>query len=217
MFGGHLDFEIPAADGTFTGRGMDAFVTFTIFGKREGARVAFTKTHEDDSEKEQFTWEGTLNEHEDELSGSYCFGRPVDENTTFPIIKSDEGMGSFTLQRRPLYYFLHRPVAAAFEYNKTRALWQYALDSVLHAVRVQGRVLSWDFQKDRRDRRAKYIERFMQLDEVNGNWGDLTVRDWIDQDGAEEMAKIEMTAPAADIVFYRSLANCVMRREVIHV
>ncbi|EKM57527.1 uncharacterized protein PHACADRAFT_206425 [Phanerochaete carnosa HHB-10118-sp] len=125
-------------------------------------------------------------------------------------------MGSFKLNKRPLYYHLYRPPDAAFDYNKARALWRYALDSVLHAVRTQGRKLSWDFLKDRRHRRAEYVERFMQLDEFNGNWKDLTVRDWIDGGEAMGMLKIEMTATAADIAFYRSLARCIMLREVIH-
>ncbi|EKM48544.1 uncharacterized protein PHACADRAFT_132334, partial [Phanerochaete carnosa HHB-10118-sp] len=94
IFGGHMDIDFPPADGIFTGQGGDAFVTFTIFGKRVGRQVAFTKTHKDDRAK-QFTWEGTLNDAEDELKGMYCYGRPVDDSTTFPVIKSGEGMGSF--------------------------------------------------------------------------------------------------------------------------
>lgn len=220
MFSGHLDIDIPSTDGTFSGRGVDSFATFSIFGKRVGRQVAFTKTHDgdgdSDSVKKQFTWEGTLNEHENELNGRYCYGRPVDENTVFPVIGAQSGMGSFKLKRRPLYYYLHRPPDAAFDYNKARALWRYALNSVQHAVRAQGRRFPWDFVQDRRDRRAKYVERYMQLDELNGSWKDLRVRDWIDADQAKEMLKIEMTATVADIVYYRSLARCIMLREVIH-
>ncbi|GJE85201.1 hypothetical protein PsYK624_012790 [Phanerochaete sordida] len=218
MFSGHLDIEIPPTDGTFSGRGVDAFATFSIFGKRVGWQVAFTKTHDGESEgsQKQYTWEGTLNDAEDEIIGTYCYGHPVEADTVLPVITAGSGMGTFKLNRRPLYYYLYRPPDAAFDYNKARSLWRYALNSVQHAVRAQGRLLSWDFVKERRDRRAKYVERYMQLDELNGSWKELTVRDWIDEAQAKEMVKIEMTATVADHFFYRSLARCIMLREVIH-
>lgn len=213
---GHLDIEIPHSDDTFRGVGSESLGYFKIFGKREGSQIAFTKVYPEHHGGAKFTYEGTINEDEDEITGSYCYGRPVDKDTTFPLIFANDALGTFRLQRRPLYYFLFRPHQSQFDYNKPRALWRFALNAIQHASRAQSRNVPWEFFRERRDLRRKYVELYMQFDELSGVGKDAKILPTMSTDQSAEFTNLEMSITTPDLLFYRSLARSLMRREVIH-
>ena len=213
---GHLNLEIPQVDGTFRGTGSESLGDFKVFGKREGSQIAFTKVYPAHRGGAKYTYEGTFNCEGDEITGSYCYGRPVDEATTFPLMTPNDALGSFVLKRRPLYYFLFRPHQSQFDYNRPRALWRFALNAIQHASRARARKVPWDFFKERRDLRRKYVELYMQFDELSDVGKDAKILPQMSTDESAELANLEMSISTSDLLFYRSLARCLMRREVIH-
>ena len=213
---GHLDFALPGGDGVFSGSGLDSLGPFTIFGKREGSHVAFTKTYSEQTSGREFTYEGFVGGENDTITGDYCFGRPVTKDTTFPIISSADSAGTFSLHLRPLYYFSYRPHQGEFDYHKPRALWKFALNAVLHAVRIQAKQTSWDFFRDRRDQRRKYAQLYMHFDELFGADKGVPVLPHMTEEQCLELANLETSLTTADLLFYRSMARCAMRRRVIH-
>lgn len=213
---GHLNMTIPQEDGTFSGSGSESLGCFQVFGKRVGSQVVFTKAYSDQNGGARWTYEGAINDDQDEMSGTYCYGRAVEETTSFPVISPADVLGTFSIRRRPLYYFLCRPFKSQFDDNKPRALWKFALDAVLHATRSQARRVSWDYLKDRRDRRRKYVELYMQFDELRGEGQNIKLLRPMTQEDCAKFAEFEISVTTADLLFYRSLARCLMRREVIH-
>ena len=213
---GHLDFALPDLDGLFSGSGADSFGSFTLLGKREGSHLVFTKTYPKPSDCRDLTFEGSINGENDNVTGRYCLGRQITEDTAFPVISSDVSVGTFVLFFRPLYYYTHRPHQSEFDYNKPRALWKFVLDAVLHAVRTRAKNVPWEFFRDRRNQRRRYAELYMQLDELLGLERDNAVLPYITQEECWEFANFEACLTTADLLFYRSIAKCAMRRRVFH-
>ena len=126
------------------------------------------------------------------------------------------GFDTIELQRRPIYYWSHRPPLGAdydweHPFNVLRA-WRYALDAALHAVRTNARHLPWEFFQERRNRRLKYLQLAVRFYE--------TVRESTTGKGNTNsifsMIDLEKTFAPADLRFYRSVAQALARRAILH-
>ncbi|KAI0355808.1 hypothetical protein OH77DRAFT_1539828 [Trametes cingulata] len=160
------------ADGNVEGDGKDAWGPFTIRGNLSNTRFAFLKTYAMLQGGAQVVWyyEGTVQDGLDAMEG--CWGLPesvlqvqrlgkrILEEDDLPLPGSEAGrpirFGTFTLQRRPVEYYLVCPPPEEFERNRNRALWTLAINFAMHTVR--SRQLRWDTLSARRKLRERYIE-----------------------------------------------------------
>lgn len=91
----------------------------------------------------------------------------------------------FLLKRTPSHVLRFRPSPSAFERNRYRSLWSYAIIATLCGVKRDR--WSWSFFRERRDTRRKYIE-------LSENF-----------DYAEELPRCRQLLSYEDACFYNSL------------
>ena len=214
---GIMKFSITThdSDGAFEGSGTDALGDFVIVGVIQLSAVVFLHKYTTGG-CTQWRYEGEITAENDEMTG--CWGKPGEDESILSstlIFANGGHIGSFRLSQRPIEYFQFRPRPEEFAENNARALWKYALNSVIHGVRVRN--LSWEYIRDRRDQRLRFIELYTRRREMLGGWGEqLSYWEPLDSLEDEELDLLERTLNPADLRFYRSIARFYFRRETVH-
>lgn len=202
-----LQFNVPPLlQGAVEGRGADTYGPFTIEGKRNGSQIVFEK----DYPTYAWKYKGTINAEGDVFEGHYgWYGEEVDENGERIFMPA----GEVQLERMPIYRWSHRPHKDTFIANKYGSLWRFALDAVLHSVRVTAGGVPWTFFEERRARRTKYLELIVRLHNAMRDQKVLTSEAI---DCIQEVGALEQTFSYADVRFYRSLSGALARRAIVH-
>ena len=201
--------------GQFLGSGTDVLGAFTVSGVLDNPILLFTKNYIGVEDGLHFRYEGEVNEERNEIIGRWG-RRQHHEDILGPVLdlEKEDYAGTFQLLKRPLEYFQCRPSVEEFEVNRTRALWKFALNAVLNGVR--SRSLSWQFLRERRDRRHRFIWLFIRRREMHDGWGEHLLWSPLDSIEQEELDTFETTLSTADRRFYSSLASFYFRRETVH-
>jgi vacuolar protein sorting-associated protein 13A/C len=84
-----------------------------------------------------------------------------------------------------------------------RAWFKFAIQAVLSQIHEKNRKWSWDYFKERRDDRKRYIELFKMQKR----------QEFMEPEDAEELHKLEFKLSYEDLRFYRSLARNQLRKE----
>lgn len=208
---GYIDVSIPSSDGPFRGQGYDYSGKFTISGQRSGRRITLNRSYCPGThiENPPSTWRlhGIINESEDTIEGIYSYvtdDKGEDDFDEWETIATAKDT-AFVIRRRPLSYWLFSPSEVELRKNKSRALWTFAINAILHAVRKNIRPY---LVLDRRRLRRQYIELFLQLKARPSQWSSPEV--------LEKLNDIERRLSPADILFFSSVANSIWRREIIY-
>lgn len=114
----------------------------------------------------------------------------------------------FSFYGRQAQYQRFRPTEAQLEENRPRALLRFAGQAILNEVHQRKRVWTWDFMKERRDMRLKYMELF----KANGGKPPLPANESGGTSTDEALRELERHLGYRDIRFYRSMARRDLRR-----
>lgn len=190
-------------DGSLEGRGSDEAGYFTFTGTFTNSHLSFTQEYFPPRDR-KWSYNGEVSEDCDDITGR--LGPLVEKREEIDGPEGEpEFIGTFKVQRRSLAYMRFHPSNKAFQKNKPRALWKFALDSTLHEM-SNGRLrLRWPALKTRRDQRQKFISLHMEWED-NG----------LDDEEAEEYNELRKSFLSADLRYYLSLAKLVRGREVVH-
>ncbi|KAF9041891.1 hypothetical protein BDZ89DRAFT_1034712 [Hymenopellis radicata] len=155
-----FDITVHNDDGTFSGEGVDLSGKCAVKGELKDLRVVFTKTYTPQGNGSDTIWQHQclLDKEQDEVRGRW--GHPTNDEDIQSYLRGTEDavgdtLGTFSFQRRPVEYFLFRP-DKDFAENRIRALWTWAIRSVIRMV--QSKHLQWKVIRDHRDRRRRYLE-----------------------------------------------------------
>ena len=121
---------------------------------------------EEDEEEEEEEEEDGEEEGEDGENENEGEGEEKEENSA-PVADAapnhipddsaeQKNGGSFTLSRKPVEYYMCRPLAKEYQENQAQALWKL-LRNIL-TYRAQRRHLWWDVIKERREKRDHYVK-----------------------------------------------------------
>lgn len=211
-----IEPPLPCAS-VVQGQGFDATGDFTIQGSYQDAMVRFNKIFAvQEKRSSKWRYEGTFNPAMDEITGQYAHGDKLEDVFDRSLVNNENALGHFDILYRPAYYFRSRSLVDVTSTNRPRYLWRLALNSVLHAVRVHARHVPWEFFEERRNARYRFLDLYSRLDELAGNWGSFHALLPLTSADIEELGSLQNASTTADLRFYRSLARCLARREVIH-
>lgn len=140
----------------------------------------------------------------------YWYGRfdPATDTITGTVSFNEDRTGTsatFVLKRTPSDQLRFRPPPAAFEGNKARTLWTYALSVTRAYVHQQ----SWSktFFHERRDTRKRFIQLYIRSTAFGKP---------LDEAENAELKEIRLRLTTADSRFYHSLALHQIRITVSH-
>ena len=220
--GGLIGFSITGhnEDGTFEGSGVDGdqYCEFTIVGKLDGVKIAFTKIS---ALHHTQRYVGNLDVDTGTVVGKW--GSPeMDEATTVgggAECNPEENMnesncegplaakqgGRFTLVRPSVEHFFDRPSDAEFQENRPKALWKMVRSAAKQWYR--SRHLTWDALRERRDLRNRYMELFLEQEEVGGLSDPFEITEW---------ARMNRQTHPNDLHLWRAIARYKQRRSIDH-
>ena len=120
----------------------------------------------------------------------------------------------FHFYTRQAQYRQFRPTPEELEENRPRALLRFAGQAIYNEVHERHRVWTWEYFRERRDDRKKYVELFKEQERHTQaqNQSQAGVNH---PQGAEgtELAELEKKLDYKDIRFYRSIARQELRKE----
>ena len=232
--GGLISFSITGhnGDGTFEGSGVNANQdwAFTIVGILNGVGIDFTKfsvvgdpvsryvgildaetgtvvgkwgppeMDEEDEETDEEAMTVSIIESGARFNPEDNMGQDSDEDPT----AAKQG-GYFTLVRRPVDYFLYRPSDAEFRESRPKALWKMVRNAAGQWYR--SRHLIWDVLRERRDLRNRYVELFLEQEEVGRLSNPFEITEW---------ARINRQTHPNDLRLWRAIARYKQRRSISH-
>jgi len=114
----------------------------------------------------------------------------------------------FSFYGRQAQYQRFRPTEAQLAENRPKALLRFAGKVILNEVHQRRRVWTWDFMKERRDMRLKYIDLF----KANGGKPPVPANESGSTSRDEALRDLERQLGYRDIRFYRSMARRELRR-----
>nr|XP_018267277.1 vacuolar protein sorting-associated protein vps13 [Kwoniella dejecticola CBS 10117]OBR89435.1 vacuolar protein sorting-associated protein vps13 [Kwoniella dejecticola CBS 10117] len=112
----------------------------------------------------------------------------------------------FHFYRRTHQYHKFRPPEEEFEKNPAKARLKFALDAIRSEVHEKNRHWSWDYLRERRDIRKKYVELYVQKLA-------LTEGKQLSTEDGTALAEIETKSSYEDIRFFRSVARAQARKD----
>ncbi|KAL1410608.1 Vacuolar protein sorting-associated protein 13 [Vanrija albida] len=112
----------------------------------------------------------------------------------------------FHFYRRTHQYYKYRPPEEEFKENPAKARWKYALNAISAEVHDRNRKWSWDYLKERRDQRIKYVDLYVQKLSLPEDTP-------LPPDEQEELDQLERELSFEDIRFFRSVARVQARRD----
>ena len=230
--GGLISFSITGhnEDGTFEGSGVDGdqYCGSTIVGRLDGVKIAFTKHYAFDHPPSRYV--GKLDVETGTVVGTWGPSdmdedEEMDEATTVSIVGSgaqanpEENMnegncegplaakqgGRFTLVRPSVEHFFDRPSDAEFQENRPKALWKMVRNAAKQWYR--SRHLTWDALRERRDLRNRYMELFLEQEEVGGPSDAFEITEW---------ARMHRQTHPNDLHLWRAIARYKQRRSIDH-
>ncbi|KZO93498.1 vacuolar protein sorting-associated protein 13 [Calocera viscosa TUFC12733] len=127
-------------------------------------------------------------------------GLNLDDNQWRDVLSVGELFHFYTRQYQ---YRKYRPPEEEFTANKSRALWKFAQTSLLAEVHDKHYQWNWEFFKNRRSERHKYVELFKKK----------STQPSLLPPELEEFNDLERKLSYEDIRFYRSIARSQLRKE----
>ncbi|KZV94080.1 hypothetical protein EXIGLDRAFT_673437 [Exidia glandulosa HHB12029] len=200
-------------DNAVSGRGKDSNGNFVITGSLSAmdsspTRIVFKKEYtlgKLDDGAVAWRYDGELDD-QGTMSGRY--GRWTEDPSTFVPI------GEFSMSRATLDAARHRPSPEAFENNRARAWWTLALNAVQE--RVQRKMWSWSFFRQRRGERIAVVDAYKHILAEREPW--RYQRNWPD-DGTQYLQVVqdlEQRLVPEDTSFYRWLGERELQTEIVH-
>ena len=229
--GGFSSFLITGhnEDGTFEGSGVDAdqFCEFTIVGRLDGVKIAFTKFSalyhtqryvgnldvdmgtvvgkwgppgiDEDEETDEATTVSIVG------SGAQCNPEEnMDEGNCEGPLAANQGRG-FTLVRRSVEDFFDRPSDAELHENRPKALWKMVRNAAKQWY--SSRHLTWDVLRERRDLRNRFMDLFLEQEEAGRLSDAFKISEW---------ARICRQTHPNDLHLWRAIARYKQRRSITH-
>ncbi|EKM49057.1 uncharacterized protein PHACADRAFT_188983, partial [Phanerochaete carnosa HHB-10118-sp] len=210
---GVLYLTLPAdgggGDGVVTGSGMDGTGDFTVTGKLQGSAISFNKERASGIQR----YSGTLSVECDEIVG--IFGTLNDFGNFDTVLEDSAVLGRFELHVAPIRFSYLEPSQEALAANRARALWRFAIDSILNVVRIKAGHFKWSYLKDRRRIRQRFIKLYGRLD-ANAFPGLPSYQTALSADESEELASLAALCSKQDLQLYRKLSLIIRRRQAVH-
>lgn len=206
----------PEESGEVRGSGTDSVGDFVIRGTVNGTHVEYNKRY-------TFLgghivrYQGTLTADRDTVEGVWGFtvsGQNIDDLTA-PLGESDVA-GRFKHWVAPPRFSFIRLDDVALAKNKPRAMWEFAISTVLHRVRIQAGHFTWEYLSERRRIRKRFIELYSRLDNLLASWPDVASVIPLAPQESEELAALVGLLSEQDLRFYKSLCAALQRRRIIH-
>ncbi|KIP05842.1 hypothetical protein PHLGIDRAFT_483430 [Phlebiopsis gigantea 11061_1 CR5-6] len=215
---GIFQFLLPTAEESreVTGSGTDAIGDFMIQGTIDGDQVRYNK-HYTFQGGHTVRYQGTLTAERDTLEGTWGLeisGKDI-EDLTAPLGESDVA-GSFKHWVAPTRFSFIELHDEELANNKPRALWKYAISTVLHLVKVRAGHFSWEYLGERRRMRKRFIELYSRLDTFTASWSFMTSIVPLTPEESEELASLVGLLSKRDLLFYKNLCAVLRRRQVVH-
>ena len=195
-------------DGSVGGVGSDPLGDFSITGTFKHPHVSLIAVYMNmqplGANVTKRLFEGVVTENYRDITGK-CgpFMENREENND--VGEEVRFLGTFKLNRRSLAYAHLRPSEVAFQNNKPRALWKFALDSTLHAL--SGNTLRWSLLNTRRDQRQRFIALFIESQQDRP----------LDSKLAKEYSILQESLSEMDLRYYYSLAKILYRQNRVQV
>lgn len=185
-------------DGRFQASGKSNASDFTVSGECHPGdtvdTISITFTRSFPAHFPSQYWHGQLNTTTETITGEW--GNDPDYGTHH---------GIFVLKRTAPEFLCFRPAPVAFETNKARALWSFALSAIRYQVHRQS--WSWDFFRKRRNDRKRFIELYIRATQYGCP---------LKPAESEELSQIRQSFTTSDSRFYHSLAKYKIRRIIGH-
>ena len=208
----HLTLPAVGQDGPVSGSGMDGLGDFTIAGFLRGSSLVY---------EVQYTskyyasprYQGTLNTERDEFEGVYGYLETPDNAFETQLQDSDIA-GRFEHRIAAIRFSFLEPTAEELASSRPRALWRFAIDSVLNLVRIRAGHFSWPYLKDRRRVRKRFLELYRRLENQSSRLPDHTGA--LSTEEADELGSLVSICSPQDLCFYKQLSKVLQRREIVH-
>ena len=210
---GILHLKLPTREkksGPVTGSGVDSGGDFTIVGRLEGTLLVFDQKHVS-SVVEVRRWQGTMNQTRNEIDGSWGVATTPKDNFD-DLLDESEITSRFHLREIPFWIPYLEPVPGSPPSNRILLLWDFAIRTVLHLVRISTGHFSWRYLNYRREVRKRFLELYSRLSDESFSWIPYHARQSLSTSESEELAKISVLCSNSDLQFYRKLCVALQRR-----
>lgn len=210
---GIVTMPIPTHDGNFSGGGTDGIGEFTVSGRLEGESVAFTKQYTS-GELNKWRYEGKLDADRSCIEGEWGPCDNVGDDFE-KHLGPDDVQGRFDLHVAPLRLRSSDSADQEPSCSPSTRRWQSAISTVCELLRIKKGLFSWEYLKDRRRIRHRFLELFVRLAESSTGIFAQTV-ETLSVDEAQELSTLVSYCSKADLRFYRSLSAHLQRRSPVH-
>lgn len=218
---GVMHLCLPTVDvvsGLVTGGGTDYLGDFIITGAVEGSSITFTKQYLADA-THTLRYHGKLSADRDEMEGDWGSpaGPTTGEAADSAPLKDLDIKGRFEYRIAPMRLSFVQPNAEDLASNRSKALWRFACDMVKHLLRIRRGHFSWEYLRNRRTVRKRFLVLFGRLDDQS--WALLSIvgkRDPLSPDESAELATLVSTLSENDFKFYKRLSAALKRRRILH-
>jgi hypothetical protein len=175
-----LQLGPPDEQGAVIGTGFESSQgRFHITGVITGNQLSILCKYWRDEHSERF--EGQFSDDQEECRGTWQIDTnvseaPDDEDQVSPTSHECKDMQVnppnnpslvYYYQRRPAEWWMCRPPTSQFQANRIKALWTYALNAVMHRIRLRhGHIRTTELKKHGEKRR-----RYMNIQSWHGSFG----------------------------------------------
>ncbi|GJE85149.1 hypothetical protein PsYK624_012270 [Phanerochaete sordida] len=204
-----LDLPPNGDSGPFTGWGIDGEGRSVVAGTLRGASLVCDIEYASVSQR----LVGTLNASRDRIEGVYGVPKSGDLNAGLTDSSIDGGV---VLRAAPVRFSYLEPTSEALAANKAKALWDFAIKSILAVVRIRMGRFDWPYLRERRRVRQRFMELFSRLNGVFP--GIPRIRSSLRLSSAEyeELGSLAALCSKQDLEVYRNLALILRRRNSVH-
>ncbi|KAI0630036.1 hypothetical protein C8Q77DRAFT_236077 [Trametes polyzona] len=218
-----------ALDGTFAGNGIDGWGPFKVRGTYSDGKISFVNEYAipQAGQKAEYHYKVKQQDETGAMKGDWGLplsiwrarqppsmaGHPSgrmqpridteDKDDVDPFVV----LGSFTLARRPIEYFVACPPVQEFMANRARALWKLAIGAAKYTVSLRSRRLDWPTLNARRQMR----ERYLSLSAKRSVFGRR-----LNPEDSAELEQLLKAIPPSDLHVWNAIGNFRWRREIVH-
>ena len=210
-----LRFPESAESGPVTGLGIDYTGDFTVQGTVSGSDIVYTKRY---TRQDGYTvrFQGTLNAERDSMDG--VWGTSTTSTNVGDLVTpldKEEILGRFEYRIAPVRFAFIEIDEAERAVSKPRALWKFAIKTVLNLVKIKGGHFSWAYLSDRRKMRKRFIELYSRFPDPT-TWPYAESLPPLISEESGEFATLVVMLSEKDLRFYKNLCAVLRRRRVIH-
>lgn len=215
----HLHISPAGVDsGLVTGTGTDYTGDFSIEGTLDGSNVVYNKQYTS-HDGYKIRYQGTLSNERDALEGLWgtsnkANGGNIDDLSV--LLDDADVTGRFEYRIAPSRFSFIKVDEEEHAANKPRALWKFALQTVRNLVRIRNGHFSWEYLKERRRIRQRFLDLFSRLDDPASSWPYVGSKPNLTLAESEELAGLVAMLPKSDLQLYKRLSVALQRRRVIH-